>query len=46
MSALPPKADMYGALAYVCFGPKAGIDGSELDECRSRPSECRAPSKN
>jgi hypothetical protein len=21
MSALPPKADMCGALAYVCFGP-------------------------
>jgi hypothetical protein len=26
MSALPPKADMCGALAYVCFGPKADID--------------------
>jgi hypothetical protein len=25
MSALPPKADMYSALAYVCFGPKADI---------------------
>jgi hypothetical protein len=25
MSALPPKADMCGALAYVCFGPKADI---------------------
>ena len=23
MSALPPKADMCGALAYVCFGPIA-----------------------
>jgi hypothetical protein len=23
MSALPPKADMCSALAYVCFGPKA-----------------------
>jgi hypothetical protein len=23
MSALPPKADMCGALAHVCFGPKA-----------------------
>jgi hypothetical protein len=22
MSALPPKADMCGALAHVCFGPK------------------------
>src|SRR5262245_14686226 len=25
MSALPPKADMCGALANVCFGPKADI---------------------
>jgi hypothetical protein len=25
MSASPPKADMCGALAYVCFGPKADI---------------------
>jgi hypothetical protein len=25
MSALPPKADMCVALAYVCFGPKADI---------------------
>ena len=25
MSALPPKADMCGALAHVCFGPKADI---------------------
>jgi hypothetical protein len=24
MSALPPKADMCGALAHVCFGPVAG----------------------
>jgi hypothetical protein len=24
-SALPPKADMCGALAHVCFGPKADI---------------------
>jgi hypothetical protein len=27
MSALPPKADMGGALDHVCFGPKADIDG-------------------
>src|SRR5262245_1328293 len=27
MSALPPKADMRGALADVCFGPKADIMG-------------------
>jgi hypothetical protein len=26
MSALPPKADMCGALAYVCFGPKADME--------------------
>src|SRR5262249_60681803 len=25
MSALPPKADMCSAQAYVCFGPKADI---------------------
>src|SRR5215813_11467154 len=25
MSALPPKADMCAAQAYVCFGPKADI---------------------
>ena len=25
MSALPQKADMYGAVAYVCFGPEADI---------------------
>jgi hypothetical protein len=27
-SALPPKADMCGALAYVCFGPIADIVSS------------------
>jgi hypothetical protein len=25
MSALPPKADMCGAQAHVCFGPKADM---------------------
>ena len=25
MSTLPPKADMCGALAYVCFGPIADM---------------------
>jgi hypothetical protein len=25
MSALPPKADMCGAIAHVCFGPKADM---------------------
>jgi hypothetical protein len=28
MSALPPKADMCSARAYVCFGPKADITHS------------------
>jgi hypothetical protein len=32
MSALPPKADMCGALGHVCFGPKADIG----PECRNR----------
>jgi hypothetical protein len=27
MSALPPKADMCSALAYVCLGPIADIVG-------------------
>ena len=31
MSALPPKADICGALADVCFGPKADI-GSLFDD--------------
>jgi hypothetical protein len=26
MCALAPKADMCGALAYVCFGPKADTE--------------------
>jgi hypothetical protein len=26
VSALPSKADMCGAKAHVCFGPKAGIE--------------------
>jgi hypothetical protein len=25
MSALPPKADMCGAMAYVCYGAKSGL---------------------
>ena len=28
MSALPPRADMCGALAHVCFVPKADMGGS------------------
>ena len=30
MSALPPKADMCGALAYVGFGPEADITDNGL----------------
>src|SRR6516225_6364266 len=30
MSALPPKADMCGATAHVCFGPKADIQQANL----------------
>jgi hypothetical protein len=30
MSALPSIADMCGALAYVCFGPKADIQSAFL----------------
>jgi hypothetical protein len=30
MSALPPKADMCGALAQVCFGPIADISHTHL----------------
>jgi hypothetical protein len=30
MSALPPKADMCGAQAHVCFGPIADIDRAIL----------------
>src|SRR5262245_19297279 len=30
MSALPPKADMCGALAHVCFGPEADRDQRKL----------------
>jgi hypothetical protein len=31
MSALPPKADMCGAIAHVCFGPKADIAATLFD---------------
>src|SRR5215475_14791942 len=44
MSALPPKADICSAPAYVCFGPKAGMCGAtayvcfgpEADMCSAR----------
>jgi len=29
MSALPPEADMYAALAYVCYGPIADMRESD-----------------
>ena len=32
MSALPPKADMCGAVAYVRFGPKADIRPHSIDQ--------------
>ena len=30
MSAIPPIADMCGAAAHVCFGPKADIPSMRL----------------
>ncbi len=42
ISALPPKADMFGARAYVCFGPRhlnpwgtvhGGLAATLLDSC-------------
>jgi hypothetical protein len=48
MSALPPKADIRGALAHVRFGPKADIDklirsphrqlSSNFDDCMTGKS--------
>jgi hypothetical protein len=37
MSALPPKADMCSALAYVRFGPKADINGAGDDTLSDDP---------
>jgi len=37
MSALPPKADMRGATAHVCFGPEA-------DLCSETAYVCYGPS--
>jgi hypothetical protein len=36
MSAFPPKADMCGALANVCFGPKADITRVSIPEAGKR----------
>jgi hypothetical protein len=33
MSALPRKADMCSALAYVCFGPKADMCSARVHFC-------------
>src|SRR5262245_59643246 len=45
MSALPPKADMCGALADVCFGPKADITSLDhfvgLGQQRGRNSKVK-----
>jgi hypothetical protein len=41
MSALPPKADMCIALAYVCFGPGADIGPDFYDE--RKPAVRRSP---
>jgi len=37
MSALPPKADMCSALAYVCFGPKADIAPKSVNDFVGSP---------
>src|SRR5262245_34038427 len=37
MSALPPKADMCGAIAHVCFGPKADIKPNKLARPTQKP---------
>ena len=38
MSALPPKADIFSALAHVFFGPKADSDViALLDRAKKRP---------
>jgi hypothetical protein len=39
MSALPPKADMCGALTDVRFGPKADIAASNFDVCSTFKSD-------
>ena len=37
---LPPKADVYGAIAHVCLGPKADIRVRSLKE---RARKCAVP---
>src|SRR5262245_55998523 len=41
MSAFPPKADMCGALAHACYGPKAGIEAPALIDHLIRACEYR-----
>jgi hypothetical protein len=41
MSALPPKTDMCGALAHVCYGPKADVDHSIISPGNSDPTHGR-----
>src|SRR5262249_61712868 len=36
MSASPPKADMCGAIAYVCYGPIADIEPKQAGEAHSK----------
>jgi len=40
MSALPPKGDIRGATAHVCFGPKADSAATVAKTCRSQPVAC------
>jgi hypothetical protein len=42
-SALPPKADMCVALAYVCFGPKADIAPAVRRNERDTNRACKRP---
>ena len=43
MSALPPKADMCGALAHVCFVPKADIGAITTDRAAKRLRAAELP---
>jgi|SRR4029078_1860731 len=43
MSALPPKADVCGALACVCYGPKADIALPGVALSRTNESDCSNP---
>jgi hypothetical protein len=45
MSALPPKADMCGALAHVCFGPIADSCGAAKSQCFATQDRVRSALK-